>query len=98
MRIDEQFMAEVGLDAMPPAEKQAFMQHAEEELEVRVGHGVSANLTDAQLMDFDQITDLGAAEAWLTQNVPNFREIIEDIYRKFKEELIAERSAILGTA
>lgn len=98
MRIDDQFMAEVGLDAMPENEKKAFMQHAEEELEVRVGHGVSTNLTDAQLMEFDQISDLDAAETWLSQNIPNFREIVEDIYRKFKEEIISERNAILGIA
>lgn len=98
MRIDDQFMAEVGLDAMPENEKKAFMQHAEEELEVRVGHGVSANLTDAQLMEFDQISDLNSAEAWLNQNIPNFREIVEDIYRKFKAEILAERNAILGIA
>lgn len=98
MRIDEQFMEEVGLGAMPEDEKRAFMQHAEEELEVRVGHGVGAGLSDAQLIEFDEISDLNVAEAWLNQNVPNFREIVEGIYQKFKEELIAERNNILGIA
>ena len=40
MRVDEQFMEEVGLGAMPEAEKQEFMKHAQEELEVRVGQGI----------------------------------------------------------
>ena len=34
--IDERFMMEVGLGEMPAAEKQAFMEQATEELEVRV--------------------------------------------------------------
>lgn len=98
MRIDEQFMEEVGLGAMPPDEKQAFMQHAEEELEVRVGQAVGADLTDAQVEEFDQITDLAAAAEWLSQNAPNFRQIAEEVFKKFKQELISERNNILGIA
>ena len=40
IRVDEDFMTEVGLTEMPAAEKQAFMDHAEEELEVRVGQKI----------------------------------------------------------
>ena len=98
MRIDEEFMEEVGLGAMPPEEKRAFMQHAEEELEVRVGQAVGADLTDAQMEEFDQMTDLDQAAAWLEQNVPNFREIAEHVFRNFRQELIAERNNILGIA
>lgn len=98
MRIDEQFMEEVGLGAMSPDEKQAFMQHAEEELEVRVGQAVGAELTDAQIDEFDGIADLNQAAEWLNQNVPNFRETAEHVFRNFKQELIAERNSILGVA
>lgn len=96
MRIDEEFMEEVGLGAMPEEEKKAFMQHAEEELEVRVGQGVGADLTDEQMREFDQITDLDAAIDWLEQNAPNFRETVAHIYENFKQELINERQSILG--
>lgn len=34
MRVDDQFMNEVGLAGMPADERSAFMMHAEEELEV----------------------------------------------------------------
>ncbi len=98
MRIDEEFMEEVGLGAMPPDEKQAFMQHAEEELEVRVGQAVGADLTDAQMDEFDQITDLSRAAEWLEQNAPNFRETAEHVFKNFKQELISERNSILGIA
>lgn len=96
MRIDEEFMEEVGLGAMPAEEKQAFMQHAEEELEVRVGQEVGATLSDAQLAEFDQITDLTEATDWLDQNAPNFREIVTRVYEDFKRELLSERQSILG--
>jgi len=95
MQIDEEFMEEVGLGAMPEAEKRAFIQHAEEELEVRVGQGVGAELSDEQLVEFDQIQDVAEARAWLERNVPNFREIVAHIYNNFKQELIGERQKIL---
>lgn len=98
MRIDEQFMEEVGLGAMAPDEKQAFMQHAEEELEVRVGQAVGADFTEEQMNEFDAITDLGQAAKWLDANAPNFRQVTERVYEKFKQELIAERNNILGVA
>lgn len=95
MRVDEVFMNEVGLGEMPEAEKQAFMDHAEEELEVRVGHAVSRELTAQQLRDFEELDGAGQAAAWLKINVPNFREIIQGVMQSFKDELIAERAQIL---
>jgi len=96
MQIDEEFMDEVGLGGMPEAEKRVFIQHAEEELEVRVGQGVGVELSDEQLIEFDQIQDAPEARNWLEQNVPNFREIVMHIYNNFKQELIDERQKILG--
>jgi len=96
MRIDDTFMEEVGLSEMPDGERQAFMDHAEEELEVRVGHAISRELSEQQLKDFEEIDGGGQAAAWLKINVPNFREIVYDVVQSFKNELISERARILG--
>ena len=95
MRVDEQFMQEVGLGEMPEAEKRAFMEHAQEELEVRVGHHVGAELTDAQVAEFETINDLNEATNWLERNVPGYRAIVEQVYQSFKNELLSERQKIL---
>lgn len=95
MRIDDVFMEEVGLNEMPDGERQVFMDHAEEELEVRVGHAVSQELSAEQLRDFEEIEEGGQAAAWLKINVPNFREIVQTVVQSFKNELIAERTRIL---
>ncbi len=96
MRVDEQFMQEVGLGEMPEGEKQAFMEHAQEELEVRVGHHVGAELTDQQMLEFENIEDVNEAVNWLERNVPNYRTIVEQVYQGFKNELLAERQKILS--
>ena len=98
MRIDDDFMKEVGLAEMPEAEKQEFMRHAQEELEVRVGQEIGAGFSEEQMDAFDEINDLSEAAAWLDANAPEFREIARRVYEGFKQELIAERNNILGIA
>lgn len=89
-------MREVGLDQMPAAEKQAFMEHANEELEVRVGQSVGAYLTDEQIDEFEQIAEPVRAAEWLDRYVPNFREVVSSVFQNFKRELKAEQQKILG--
>lgn len=96
MRIDDKFMNEVGLADMPEDEKRMFMEHAEEELEVRVGRTLGMALTDEQMEEFEQIQDQPTAAKWLERNAPNFREVVRQVYQSFKEELLAERAQILG--
>lgn len=94
--IDDDFMTEVGLAEMPAAEKQAFMDHAREELEVRVGRTVSEGLSDEQLREFSQLGDNVEVTDWLERNVPDFREVVKRVFQDFKQELSGESQAILG--
>jgi len=96
IRVDEDFMTEVGLAEMPAAEAIAFMEHAEEELEVRVGQEISAGLSDMQLNEFAGISDKQVARAWLEENVPDFREIVAKVFENFKQEIMAQRQQILS--
>ena len=93
--IDERFMTEVGLSEMPAAEKQAFMEQATEELEVRVGRQISAGLTPEKMQEFEQIEDSAEISRWLNQNAPNFREEVMQVLAKFKQEILAQRQQIL---
>lgn len=94
--IDERFMMEVGLGEMPAAEKQAFMEQATEELEVRVGQQISAGLTPEQLQEFEQIQDSAEVASWLDKNAPDFREVVGKVFMAFKQELIQNQQQILA--
>lgn len=94
IRVDDEFMTEVGLVEMPEAEKQAFMEYAEEELEVRVGQELSLGLTDQQLEDFGAIVDETEAARWLEENAPNYREIAEKVFKELKTEVMQNRAEI----
>ena len=94
--VDDAFMAEVGLSNMPEDDKRAFMDHAREELEVRVGRTVSEALTDEQLNEFSGLSDAFDVANWLEQNIPDYREIVKRIFDEFKQEIMSERQAIVG--
>ena len=73
-QLDDTFLADVGLDMMPEAEKQAFLQHIYQELELRVGTRLSEGMSDAQLAQFEAIIDrkMEVVDPWLAQFVPNY--------------------------
>ena len=98
IKIDDDFVNEVGLSTMPPEEKEIFKAEAKEELEMRVGERLSQDLSEAQLEEFSQIEDPLVAADWLEQNTPGYREVVAQIFQNFKNELFAERAEILGVA
>ncbi len=96
MEFNEQFLQEMGLSAMPEAEKQRFLDYVQEELEVRIGERISRGLTDAQLRQFDAITDRDEAAKWLEVNRPDYREIVLRTINEMKEEIRANRTRLVG--
>lgn len=95
MQFDDNFLQEMGLASMPEDQKQAFLRYVEEELEVRIGERISKGLTEAQLNEFDLITDPAAATAWLEKNRPDFREIVTRSIEEMKSEIRANRAKLL---
>lgn len=95
MQFDEKFLQEMGLQAMPEDQKQAFLDYVQEELEVRIGERISKGLTEAQLNEFDMITDSTEAAEWLERNRPDYREIVTRTINEMKEEIRANRSKLL---
>jgi hypothetical protein len=73
-QLDDKFLADIGLNELPDEQKQAFLQHIYEELELRVGTKLSEGLSDAQLEEFESIIDRKdeAVAAWLAQHAPNY--------------------------
>ena len=48
-QLDDKFLEEVGLGSLPADQKQAFLAHLREQLELRVGTQLSEGLSDAPL-------------------------------------------------
>lgn len=72
-QLDDKFLADIGLNDLPDDQKQPFLQHIYEELELRVGTRLSDGLSDAQLEQFEKIIDRDQVtiDAWIQQFVPD---------------------------
>ncbi len=85
----------MGLSAMPAEQKESFLAYIQEELEVRIGMRIAKGLPQEKLREFDAITDMKAAEAWLSANRPDFREIVNRTVEEMKSEIRANRDKLI---
>ena len=96
MQFDEDFLADVGLSAMPDDIKKEFLEFVQEELEIRIGERISRGLTEAQLIEFDSIVDQVEAARWLERNRPDYREIVNRTIAEMKDEIRENRAKLLS--
>lgn len=55
IRVDEDFLEEMGLGGMPEQHKEAFLEHTQRELEMRIGRRMSEGMSLEQLREFEGI-------------------------------------------
>lgn len=86
-QLDNTFLDEIGLGAMPEEQKAPFLQHVYEQLEYRVGIRLSEGLTDAQLDEFEGIIDRheDSVNLWLQNFVPQYQS--DPLYAKLQASL-----------
>lgn len=84
-RLDDKFLEELGLGALPPEQKQAFLQHIYSELEMRVGERLTDGMSDELLDEFGGFVDMNEAAMvkWFNENLPDFRE--REDYSKLRQ-------------
>ena len=73
--LDDNFLQEVGLEALPQNQRQAFLEQVYSSLEGRVGVQLSEGLSDNQLEEFESIIDRNedSVRQWLKVHVPDFQ-------------------------
>lgn len=93
-QLDDNFLQDVGLGAMPEDQKQAFLKHIYSELELRVGTKLSEGLSDDQMAEFESFIDRNAekVEAWFNAHLPNYSE--QPDYQQLKNGAPEEASAL----
>lgn len=89
-QLDDKFLQDVGLGSLPADQKQMFLDHFREQLELRVGTRLSEGLSDAQLEEFESFIDRNdeKVNAWLAANVPQYDQ--DQIYQQLKSGAPAE--------
>lgn len=97
--LDDDFLQSLGLGGLPDDQKQAFLQHLYEELELRVGTRLSEGMSDDQLAEFEKLIDANDEQGalhWLEANRPNYKDVVADELEKLKQEVASNRDQILS--
>ncbi len=101
LKIDNSLLQEVGLGALPDAEKNSFLKHIYETLEMRVGVRLADQMSNQQLDEFEryfEAKDDAGAFQWLETNFPNYKEIVQQEFDKLKTEVTTTAPQILAAS
>src|SRR5579884_2882594 len=101
LKIDNSLLEEVGLGALPDTEKNSFLRHIYETLEMRVGIRLADQMTNEQLDEFEryfEAKDDAGAFKWLETNFPNYKEIVQQEFDKLKAEVTQSAPQILAAS
>ena len=74
-QLDEEFLNNLGLAALPEDAKDDFLQHIYAELESRVGERLTENMSDELLDEFGMFVDQdeNGVSAWFSENLPDYK-------------------------
>ncbi len=104
LKLDNNLLAELGLGGLPEDQKKAMLQHIYETLELRVGTQLANQMTDKQLEEFERFIDAGGdqnqaqALQWLESNLPNYKQVVNDVFEALKVEIKGMAPQIMATA
>lgn len=84
-QLDDKFLQDLGLHKLPEDQRQAFLQHIYEELELRVGTNLSDGMSEEQLTQFESIIDKDEATitGWLAQYAPDYHN--DEVFTKLQK-------------
>lgn len=100
-KLDDNLLRELGLGALPPAEKNRMLAHIYETLEMRVGMRLAEQMTNEQLDEFERFIDANdeaGALKWLETNFPNYKDVVADELEKLKTEIKAAAPQIVAAS
>ena len=100
-QLDNKFLEELGLGALPDAEKDKMKAHIYETLEMRVGMRLASGMSDAQLDEFEGLMnnqDEEGALKWLETNFPNYKQVVAEELEKLKTEVKTAAPQIVEAA
>src|SRR5580658_2924170 len=101
LKIDNSLLVDVGLGGLPDAEKNSFLKHIYETLEMRVGIRLADQMSNEQLDEFEryfEAKDDAGAFKWLETNFPNYKDIVQQEFDKLKNEVAQSAPQILASS
>ncbi|SRR6266498_2093514 len=98
LKLDNTFLASLGLGALSAEEKEAFLSYLYDELQIRIGMELSEDLSDAQLEELEKLIDgdnQAAAAEWLQNHCPDYEGVAQRHIEQLKQEITAGKEQLL---
>ncbi len=94
--LDGDFLREVGIADKSEAEREAFLEHFQEELEVRIGERVTEGMSEEKVGELERVMegDDDAVVAWLEAERPGYQELVKGVFEGLKAEVLAGKERI----
>lgn len=86
-----EFLTATGVADAPEAERTKLIAELEELAGKRLVVALSERLTEAQIAEFDAITDEKQAYDWLAANLPDFPDLVNQILADLQSDVIAHK-------
>jgi hypothetical protein len=99
--LNAELLDELGLGALPAADKDLILGHIYGTLEMRVGATLAERMTDDQLDEFEaliQSNDEDGALAWLSGNFPDYKQVVACVFDELKAEIAEVAQQIVADA
>lgn len=93
-QLDDNFLNDLGLGALPEEQKKAFLQHIYEQLELSVGTKLSEGLSETQMKEFESFVDRDEDKVrdWFSENIPTYASAVD--FQKMKQSAPADTPEI----
>ncbi len=91
-----EFLTAIGIADAPEDVKAKLVAGIEDLAQKKLVVALSDKITDAQAEEFGNITDEQQAYNWLMTNVPDFKQIVTDIFAEIKNDILARKANVVG--
>lgn len=99
IKLDDTLLEEIGLGDLLPAERKMTLMTIYEQLEIRVGQALAAQMTTEQMKEFEEFidnSDEAGGLSWLERNFPDYKNIVNELFADLKLEIIDNRIEVRG--
>ena len=100
-KLDDAFLADIGLGSLPQTEKEAMKKHIYETLEMRVGMKLAQQMSNEQLDEFEAFinrNDEAGALKWLETNFPDYKKVVGTELETLRQEIKTSAPQIIAAS
>lgn len=93
---NQEFLTAIGIANAPEDVKATLIAAIEDLAQKRLITRISDRITDQQAEEFGKITDEKEAAEWLKANIPDFPNMVTEVFAEMKNEILTHKMKVVG--